>query len=95
MYLIVKINYTTPTMNTCSKKHTIHQNAKINPKLVIDETDDILHFFMLPNSLDKPNIVWLLQCDTTTYQLEGFGNEVVEEWKGIRKTNVRIGKGDS
>ena len=55
-----------------------------------DETHDVLHFFTLPNTLDKPNIIQLLQCDTATYQLGSFSDEIVNEWKGIKKNNVRI-----
>ena len=66
MYPIVKINYSAPAMNTCSRKWIIHQ---LDPVEVNNETDDVLHFFTLPNTLNKLEIVQLLQCDTATYQM--------------------------
>ena len=45
--------------------------------MVVDETDDFLHFFTLPNWLDKPKIVQLLQHNMAAYQLKGFW-----QWNG-------------
>ena len=80
MYPRVHINYSSPMMNTCSKK-AIHAIAHDDITSHGAETDDTLHFFALPNTLDGEEIVQLLQNDTHTYQLTQCGNGMVNYWK--------------
>ena len=87
MYPIVNITYSAPTMNTHSRRCT--------PILDPDKIDNgygafnIQFFFALPNIMDKNNIVQLIQCDTTIYDLEDLGPEAIMEWKGIKKNKAR------
>ena len=66
MYPIVKINHSPPTVDTCLRKCLVNQ---IPLAVAGNEMEDTLHFFTLPNTLDKLNIIQLLQHDTVIYQL--------------------------
>ena len=93
MYPIVKINYSTPALNTHSHKWALLQNidlAHVQAQAQQQgETNNYLHLFTLPNNLDNNSIVRLLQNDTTAYQLEYAGNNIVDAWKEVKREKVR------
>ena len=76
-------------MNTCSHKRAICTVVEPNYKDNFDETDDILHYFALPNSLDNDTIVQVLQNDTTASQLTQYDDKMDKYWKEVKKSNIR------
>ena len=89
MYPNVCINYSSPTMNTCSKKRAIHAVTQDNIIKHGVETDDTLHFFMLPNTLDSKEIIQILQNDTHAYQLTQWGDGMLNYWKEQKRQRMR------
>ena len=73
MYPVVKINYSSPALNTHSCRWILLHNvnlAQIQLEVQQEgETVDFLHYFTLPNHLDNNSIVRLLQDNMAAYQL--------------------------
>ena len=93
MHLLVKINYSAPASNMWSQKRALLQNVNLS-KIQLQaqeqgETDNILHFFTLPNNLYKPPTVRLMQNNTALYQLQYAGDNVVHKWREVKKEQVR------
>ena len=65
MYPIVKEFYTPPVSGTCSQKQAICKVLPESDDGALDITDNALHYYALPNSLDDDTIIQVLQCDTT------------------------------
>ena len=55
----------------------------------LNVTDDNLHYYTLPNSLDNDRVIQVLQHDTTAHQLEHYGDEVVKYWRAVKKSKRR------
>ena len=55
----------------------------------IDVTDDILHHYALPNSIDNDTNFQVLQNDSYAYQLKYYSDEVVKYWKTVKKRDWR------
>ena len=88
MYPIVNIIYSAPTMNTHSKKWSV---PNLNPAQINmdDEAIDTHYFFALPNTMDKHDIVQVIQHNTNIYNLQDLNMEDIAEWREIKKNNVK------
>ena len=68
MYPIVNIIYSIPALNTHLRQRALLAN--VNPIQAMHdsdangETNDYLHYFALPNNLNRPTIVWLPMNET-------------------------------
>ena len=91
MHPLVKINYTSPTMNTHSYKKAICAAVEPSYEDDFEETDNVLHYFSLLNSLNNNIIIQVLQNNTATYQLEQYGDEMVNYWKEVKREIVGEG----
>ena len=80
MYPIVDIICSSPTMNTCWKKWNIPQ---FDPNLLTngDGALNIHYFFALPNTMDKHEIIQVIQSDTTTYDLQDLDKVNIANWR--------------
>ena len=90
---LVNIIYSAPALNTRSHRRVFLEN--VNPTKVQQqaiqqgETNDFLHYFMLPNNLNHNLIIRLPTNDTTIYQLQYTGENVVNQWREAKKEKVR------
>ena len=87
MYPIVDILCSSPASNTHSKKRDITIQ---NPMEHLDDDSlDQQYFFALPNTLDDDMVVQLIQCDTTSYDLQELESEDFTTWKVMKAEEVK------
>ena len=81
MSFIVQIAYTTPSMNTRSKKRDITLNPANQLHFGEGLIDSQLYFFTLPNTMDDNSFVHLVQQDTTLFDLQDLDHVDIEHHK--------------
>ena len=54
-----------------------------------DNTLDIQYFFALPNTMDDHKVVWVIQGDTTSYDLQDLQEEDIAEWRKMKVKEAR------
>ena len=87
MYPIVNILCSPPAMNTHSRKWNITIQDPI--KFLDDNALNVQYFFALPNTMDNHRIVWAIQGDSTSYDLQYLDEENIAEWRKMKAKEVR------
>ena len=83
MPFIVQIIYTTPSMNTRSKKRNVLNPAE--PNFGHSEVKSLQYFFTLPNTLDDNSYVHLVQENTSLFDLQDLDHQDILNHKAGKR----------
>ena len=96
MYPFVNIIYSAHTQNMHSQRQALLQNvnpADMQQQAVNNgETINFLHYFTLPNNLNHNLIIQLPTNDTSLYQFQYAGENMINQWREAKKERARVRK---
>ena len=84
MYPLVRTYYTTPAMNTCSKRCAIREIIHTPPP---DWMDDIYYLYTLPSWLQGHGQIGTLDTKITNYDLEHYLPVLLANWRDKRRSD--------
>ena len=90
MSIIVEIIYTTPSMNTRSKKRGIVIDPGHQQHFGIGLLNSQQYFFTLPNTLDDNSFVHMVQVGTPLYDLQDLDQVDIDDHKRRKRRWAKL-----